>query len=106
MCPSSMTMMRSDANSYQVVFGDSIVSIVFAQRRDYPMFLTTPGPTEHQLRLRPEEQNFFTIGFAVEVYIKNHPILGRHGHIVCILHSRLPQLATRGNKSKAGSQRG
>jgi hypothetical protein len=42
------------------------VSVVFAQRRDYPMFLTTPGSTEHQLRLRPEEQTFFTIGFVYD----------------------------------------
>src|SRR5258708_40116493 len=98
--------MRSAASSFQVVFGDSIVSIVFAERRDYPMFLTTPGSTEHQLRLRPEEQNFFTTGFVVEGSIKNHPIVRRHSHILRVLHSRLPQLATRENKTKAASQRG
>src|ERR1700745_4323132 len=75
---------------FRVVFGDSIVSVVCAQRRDYPMFLTTPSSTEHQLRLRPEEQNCFAIGFGVEVSIKSHPILRRHGHIVHVLHSRLP----------------
>src|SRR5258707_13095608 len=64
------------------------------------------GTTEHQLRLRPEEQNFFTIGFAVEVSIKNHPIFRRHGHIVRVLHSRLPQLRTRDYKSKTASQWG
>src|SRR5258706_13637267 len=98
--------MRSAANSFQVVFTDSIVSIVFAQRRDYPMFLTTPSSTEHQLRLRPEEQNFVTIGFVVEVSIKNDPILRRHRHIVRVLHSRLPHLATRIDRSKTGSREG
>jgi hypothetical protein len=63
-------MMLAAANSFQVVFGDSIASVVFAQRHDYPMFLTTPGSTEHQLRLRPEEQTFFAIGFVVEVSLK------------------------------------
>jgi hypothetical protein len=44
---SRATTMLSAANSFQVVFGNSIVSVVFAQRRDYPMFLTTPSSTEH-----------------------------------------------------------
>src|SRR5207245_10672818 len=35
-------LMRPTANSFQVVLSDSIMSVVFAQRCDYPIFLTTP----------------------------------------------------------------